>query len=144
MHQFTSQTPPTRWPSMGAIWNNSLFLRLYESTSAPVHLLNTSHAWTIHVGNSKQLLVFRALRVGRRVHQSTSGTPGMRGWSTTRRGYRAPNGSKWLQMALNRYNWVQTSQQGTNWLQLPPNESKWPALDPKCSKWVKTDPNGSK
>ena len=31
MHQSTSQTPPTHWPSTGAIWNNSSFLRLYES-----------------------------------------------------------------------------------------------------------------
>ena len=28
-----------------------------RSTSAPVHQLNTSHAWTIHVCNSEQLLV---------------------------------------------------------------------------------------
>ena len=30
MHQSTSQTPPMCGPSTGAIWNNSLFLRLNE------------------------------------------------------------------------------------------------------------------
>ena len=31
MHQSTSQTPPTHGPSTGKIWNNSSFLRVYES-----------------------------------------------------------------------------------------------------------------
>ena len=31
MHQSMSRAPPTCGPSTGAIWNNSLFLRLYES-----------------------------------------------------------------------------------------------------------------
>ena len=44
MHQSTSQKPPTHGPSTGAIWNISLFLRLYvvvdECTSPLVkHLL---------------------------------------------------------------------------------------------------------
>ena len=37
--------------------------------------------WTFHECNLKQLLVLKALRVGRRVHQSTSQTPPTRGRS---------------------------------------------------------------
>ena len=44
-------------------------------TSAPVYQSNTSHAWTFHGCNLEQLLVFKALQVGSRVHQSTSQTP---------------------------------------------------------------------
>ena len=60
---------------MRAISNNSLFLRLYESvdeyTSPPIKHL--------HVCNPEQLLIFRALRVGQGVHQSTRQTPPTRG-----------------------------------------------------------------
>ena len=76
VHQFTSITSPMRGRSIYAIQNNSSFYgSMSWSTSAPVHQSNTSQAWTIHVCNSEQLLVFRALRVGRRVHQSTCRTP---------------------------------------------------------------------
>ena len=46
-----------------------------------MHQSNTSHAWTIHGYNLEQLLVFKALWVGWRVHQSTSWTPLLRGQS---------------------------------------------------------------
>ena len=49
-----------------------------RSMSAPIHQSNTSHAWTIPVCNAEQLLIFRALPVGRRVHQSTSQRPSTR------------------------------------------------------------------
>ena len=45
------------------------------STNTPVHQLNTSHAWTFHRCNLEQLLVFKALQIGQRLHQSTSQTP---------------------------------------------------------------------
>ena len=62
MHQSTSRTPPTSGPSMGAIWNNSSFLRLYKSVDECTSL-QVKHlpCVTIHVCNPKQLLVFRAL-----------------------------------------------------------------------------------
>ena len=66
--QSTSQTPLTHGPFMGAIWNNSSFLRLYElvdNCTSPLvwHLphLPSSHMWRIHVCNPEQLPVFRAL-----------------------------------------------------------------------------------
>ena len=34
----------------------------------------------------------------------------------------AQNGSKWLQMALNRFNWVQISSKESNLLQMAPNQ----------------------
>ena len=52
------------------------------STNAPVHQSNTSHAWTFHGCNLKQLLVFKSVRVGWRVHQSTSQTSPTCGPST--------------------------------------------------------------
>ena len=62
VHQSTSQTPPTHGRSMYEIQNNSSFLESTSwLTSAPVHPLNTSHAWTIHLCNLEQLLIFRAL-----------------------------------------------------------------------------------
>ena len=73
VHQLTSWTPLTQGWSMYAIQNHSLFLGLYKS----------ANAWTIHVCNPEQLLVFRALPVGWRVHQSTGWTPAMRGRPTT-------------------------------------------------------------
>ena len=76
VHQSTSWTPPTHGPSTGAVWKNfSFYGSISWSTSAPVHQLNISHVWTIHVCNPKQLIVFMALRVGRRAHQSTSRRP---------------------------------------------------------------------
>ena len=43
-----------------------------RSTCAPVHQSNTSHVWTVHGCNLEQLYVFKALRVGPQMHQSTS------------------------------------------------------------------------
>ena len=51
------------------------------STNAPVHQLNTFHAWTIHGCNFEQLRCFKAQQIGLQVHQSTSWTPPTRGWS---------------------------------------------------------------
>ena len=60
---------------MYAIQNNSLFLGLYElveeCTSPPVqHLPHEADPRQIY--GLEQLLVFKALQVGPRVHQSTS------------------------------------------------------------------------
>ena len=51
------------------------------------------------------------------------------------------NGSKWLQMALDRFNLVQISPKGSNLLQMAPNESKWPRIG---SKLFQMFPNGTK
>ena len=82
IHQSTSQTPPTCEPSPGAIGNNSSFIRLYElvdeCTSRLVkHLPQVDNACM----QSRKIPFFRALRVGRRVHQSTSWTPPTHGRS---------------------------------------------------------------
>ena len=49
------------------------------STNAQVHQSNNSHAWALQGCNLEKLLVFKALRVGQQVHQSTSRTPSMDG-----------------------------------------------------------------
>ena len=65
-----------------SICNNSSFKRSTSwSKNAPVQQSNTSHAWTFHGCNLEQLLVFKALRVDQRVHQSTSHAPQTRGQS---------------------------------------------------------------
>ena len=69
-----------------------------RTTSAPVHCSNTSHAWTIYVCNTEQLLVFRALRVGRRMHRSTSQTPPTHGQSM----YAIQNNSSFLALRVDR------------------------------------------
>ena len=75
MHQSTS-------PPVGAIWNNSLFLRLYESvdkcTSPLVEHLPRVDDPCIQFRTTP---LFRALWVGRPVHQSTSQTPATLGRS---------------------------------------------------------------
>ena len=61
-----------------SIRNDSLFLRLYEL----VHKLSSPPVQPLpHVDgcNLEQLLIFKALQVGRRVHQSTIQTPPTRG-----------------------------------------------------------------
>ena len=63
VHQSTSRTPPTCGRSIYAIQNNSLFLGLVRVID---ETLPSSHAWTIHVCNPEQLLVFGLFRVGRR------------------------------------------------------------------------------
>ena len=49
VHQSTNWTPPTRGPSTGAIWKNSLFLGLYElvnkCTGPPYKHLPRSTSW---------------------------------------------------------------------------------------------------
>ena len=57
-----------------------------------MHQGNTSHAWTFQGCNLKQLLLFKALRVGRQVHQSTSQTPPTHGRSM----YAIQNNSSFL------------------------------------------------
>ena len=73
MHQSTSRTPPTRGPSMGAILNNSLFLRLYKSVNKCTNPL-VKHLPCVDntCMQSRTTPCFRALRVGWRLHQSSS------------------------------------------------------------------------
>ena len=75
-----SRPPPSQCLSSNLpnIWGVSC---LVLSTNAPVHQSNTSHVWTFNRCNMEQLLVFKALRVSQRVHQSTSQTTATRGQS---------------------------------------------------------------